>query len=237
MEKRIGIIGGMGPIATVELFRMIVENPKSNVDQDHIQIFIDNNTKIPDRTKAILEGGTSPVPAILDSAERLEKAGADFLLMPCNTSHYYLDEIQKHCSVPVLNMIKETAAFLDERKIRRVGLLATTGTIRGNVFERYFHPYGIELIYPDEEHQKAVMDFIYSGVKAGDTNYDCSRFLTTVHALMDAGAETIVLGCTELPVGKQMYSLDFPSVDAMEILARTAIVKAGYQLVQGRADE
>jgi len=231
MEKKtIGIIGGMGPMATVELFRLIVNNTRSCVDQDHIHVLIDNNPKIPDRTRAILEGGESPVPAILDSAVKLEKAGADFLVIPCNTSHYFLGEIQEHCSVPVLNMIEETAAFLRTKQIKKVGLLATTGTIRGNVYERFFRPYGIDLIYPNDADQRSVMDFIYFGVKAGNAEFCCDGLLTVVHRLLEAGAETLVLGCTELPVGKKMYALDFPSVDAMEILARAAVVKAGYPL-------
>ena len=232
MEKKsIGIIGGMGPMATVELFRLIVANTKSSADQDHIHIYIDNNTQISDRTQAILHGGKSPVPEIVASAEKLEQAGADLLLMPCNTSHYFIDEIQRQVSLKIHNMIEETAAAVYKAGYKKAGLLATTGTVKGRIYEKYSEKYGIEILSPDFEEQEILMRFIYEGVKAGNTGFDVRGINKVVDSLTKRGAETIILGCTELPVGKKMYGLDFESIDALETLARSAVVEAGYELI------
>lgn len=231
-KKAIGIIGGMGPIATVELFRLIVLNTKSDVDQDHIRIYIDNHPQIPDRTKAIVGGGESPVPEIVESAKKLEKMGADFLLIPCNTSHYFLDEIRKSVRIEILNMIRATSDVVRALGYQKVGLLATDGTIRTRLYHDGFEKQGIEVIAPDGAAQKSVMDFIYEGVKRGKKDFDTLSFRKTVESLFQRGAQAMILGCTEIPVGMQMYGLDFKSIDALESLARAAVLKAGYGLVE-----
>ena len=231
MKKKIlGIVGGMGPMATVECFRMIVENTMSSNDQDHIRILIDNNTCVPDRTKAILDNGDSPVPYLVDSANKLKSIGADFVIIPCNTSHYFIDEIKDKCSIYILNMIEETAKFIREKKIKKVGLLATTGTVKGKIYEKVFDSYGISIILPSEEEQRIIMEFIYDGVKAGNLKYDTSLYMNIVNTMFDNGAETMVLGCTEIPVGMKMYNLSYPCVDAMKALALASIQYAGYEV-------
>ena len=232
-KKIIGIVGGMGPMTTVALFRMIVEHTKGETDQDHIRILIDNHPQIPDRTKAILSGGPSPVPQIVSSAKTLEAAGADFLIIPCNTSHYFLQDVQRQCRVPILNMIEETARLLASMNVKKAGLLATTGTIRGGVYDKFMRPYGIQLLCPDGEDQQAVMDFIYKGVKSGNDHYDPAAFMRAVGHMADQGAETMILGCTEIPVGMKMYRLSFPFVDALETLAKAAVSFAGYEVREG----
>ena len=230
-RKKIGIVGGMGPLATVELFRMLVERTKSSSDAGHIRIFIDDNPQIPDRTAAILHGGESPVPAILASARSLERLGADFILIPCNTSHYFFGQIQAGLSVEVLNMVRETALVLKSRGVERVGILATTGTVQGRVYETLFSSMGIASILPDAAQQEGIMDFIYSGVKAGRRDYDASRFRATVDALIGRGAQTLLLGCTEIAAGCARYGVALPDfIEPMRVLAESAIVKAGYEL-------
>ena len=233
MKKKLGIIGGMGPLATADLFRMIIENTKSDTDAGHIRIFVDNNPQIPDRTASILGNGISPVPEIVHSGNLLEKIGADILLLPCNTSHYYFEEIQRQLHSELINMVQETVNDISKKGIKKVGLLATVGTIKGQVFDHYFQEFGIVSTPLNNLQQRVVMDFIYSGVKAGNASYDCKLFMETVNALLDEGAETLILGCTEIPVGKKMYNLSFPSIDAMEVLAKTAIQRAGYELTRG----
>lgn len=241
--KKLGIIGGMGPLATVELFRMIVEMTDSADDSGHIRTFVDNNTDVPDRTQAILAGGESPVDSIVSSAEGLCSLGAQLLLLPCNTSHFFFDEISSRCPVPVINMIAETARVLSEQGIKKVGVLATDGAVRGGVFDKYMNCstgreqtiMGIELIYPDESGQKDVMDFIYKGVKAGNRRFSTSSFEDVCDSLAQRGAEALVLGCTEIPVGIRQYGLyerleGYRLVDTLKVLATTAITEAGYQV-------
>ena len=130
--KTIGIIGGMGPLATVHLFERIVLRTKAEKDQEHIRVLIDSNTNIPDRTKAILGNGKSPVKELVNSAKILENGGADFLIMPCNTAHYFIEEIKKNISIPFINMIEESVKFTYDKygKEAVVGIMATDGTIK-----------------------------------------------------------------------------------------------------------
>ena len=228
-RKKIGIIGGMGPLATVELFRKLVVLTRAQKDAEHIHIMIDNFPQIPDRTASILAGGESPVPYILDSAERLVRGGAEILLLPCNTSHYYFVEIEKNISVPILNMLRLTSAHLRAQGVGRVALLATDGTIQTKVFEKALSGAGIQAILPDAAGQKTVMDVIYQQVKAGK-EADLAALTRVMDALRAQGAERILLGCTELPLAYQNGSLPPDAVDPAHLLALAAIQMAGYEV-------
>lgn len=223
MKPTIGIIGGMGPLATCDMMRKIIVFTDVKSDQENFRIVVDNNTEIPDRTEAILEGGESPVPQILRSALGLQDMGADVLLMACNTAHYFYDSIVPSLDVPVLHMIRETAADLKRNGIVKAGLLATDGTVRSGIYHRALKEAGIELVCPDEAGQRAVMGIAYDGVKACDASYDVSGFLEAVEALQRQGAQTMILGCTELPVAMDVYGMAFESADPTEILAHAAV--------------
>lgn len=234
MEKKtIGIIGGMGPLATADLFRKIVTNTAAATDQEHLHILIDNNTAIPDRTRALLEGGEDPFPELLKSARRLEEAGAECLVMPCNAAHGYWERLAEAARVPVLSMIELTVRALERAGIGCAGLLAVTGTVRMGLYDRVCRQHGITLLAPDEEGQRAVMDMIYHGVKAGAAQYDTAQVCAAVERMAARGAQTVVLGCTELPVAVELYRLPFRGVDATLELARGAIRFAGGKLREG----
>lgn len=229
-KQAIGIIGGMGPMATMDLFGKIIACTDAKSDAEHIRIYIDCHTGIPDRTQAILYGGESPVPYILESAEKLANMGASFLLIPCNTSHYFYEEIADASPVPVMNMVRVTAEELARRGVSRVGLLATDGTLRSGVYQKELTARGIETLCPTEEEQRDVMRLIYEGVKADAPSFDIDLLLSMVLRLKSEGAERLVLGCTELPIGFARYGLPCEdTVDPSEILARAAIKQAGYR--------
>ncbi len=230
-KKAIGIIGGMGPEATLDLFGKIIRHTDAACDAEHIRVYIDCHTGIPDRTRAILEGGESPVPYIAESAKKLAAMGADFLLLPCNTSHYFFDEIRAQSPVPVVNMIRITAEELAAAGVSLVGLLATDGTVRSNVYQKELLACGIETVCPEGDDQCAVMQLIYAGIKANAPTYDTAAVERVIDTLRQAGAQRIVLGCTELPVAFARYGIDgTDAVDATDILARTAVKMAGYPL-------
>lgn len=229
MRKQvIGILGGMGPLATVDLFEKITLHTAADCDQQHPRVCIDSNTNIPDRTEALLHGGASPVEELVKSAQRLEAAGADFLIMPCNTAHCFYQELSKRTRLPVLNMIAVTREALKSRGVRRAGLLATDGTVQSGIYQSTFADSGIELLVPEGEAQRAVMGVAYDGVKAGRADYDAAPFRRTCEALLAQGAEVLILGCTELPPAFALYQLDYPNVDPTLELALAAIRTAGY---------
>ena len=229
-KKVIGIIGGMGPLATADLFRKLVEHTDAKTDQEHPRVVIDSNSAVPNRTDALLHGGPSPVPEIVKSAKRLESIGAEVLLIPCNTSHCYYDEIAAAAGVPVLHMVALTRDTLIARGVKRAGLLATDGTVQTGVYQRTFEGSGIELLLPEGADQAAVMGVIYDGVKAGDLAYDASAFRRCCERLLARGAQTLILGCTELPPAFELYRLDYPATDPTLELALAAIRFAGCKI-------
>ena len=229
-KKTIGIIGGMGPLATADLFRKIVTNTNASTDQEHIKILIDNNTDIPDRTEAIINNGKNPLPQMIKSAVSLWAMGAQILVMPCNTAHYFLPEIQKYVDIPILNMIEITGEAIIKRGIKTVGLLATQGTINSGIYQKVFDKKGIEIVVPGETEQTVINDLIYNGVKAGKKDYDVSAIRDVINSMLDLGAEILVLGCTELPVAMDMYKLDYNVCDPTLELAKAAIRAAKEEI-------
>lgn len=225
MSKTLGIIGGMGPLATAKLFEMIVLNTKANSDQDHIHILIDNNTNIPDRTNFILNNlGEDPRIQLIQSAKRLEGAGANYLVMPCNTAHNFYSDIAKEVDIPFLNMIDETAKYIKnkDKKIDKIGLLATEGTIKANVYDDIFKNYDIEVLKPSMENQKHITDLIYN-IKEDIEQESLDGFYNAMEELKARGVEVFIAGCTEISVAIDLYNLEGNFVDAMKILAISAI--------------
>ncbi len=222
VERIIGILGGMGPLATADLFRRIVKKTPAKRDQDHPRIIIYNNPKIPDRTAFILGHGEDPRPELITSAKKLEECGADFIIMPCNTAHFFAEDIQRAIKVPLVSMVEETAERVREMGIKRVGLMATEGTIRGRVYHRALERRGIKLVLPDENDQKLVMKGIYEGVKAG--NVELGReLLLKVARKLEERAEGIIAGCTEVSVALKPEDLKVPLIDPMDVIAEKAV--------------
>jgi len=227
-EKIIGILGGMGPEATIDLFYKIIKFTPAEKDQDHLRIIIDNNPKIPDRTAAILGKGEDPLPALQETAQNLEKAGADFIIIPCNTTHYFLPLIQESVKIPVLNMIEEAAKETQQRisQIKKIGLLASMGIYKTEIYHRYFNKFNIEVISPEEKDKEEVMKAIYA-VKAGDLSNEIKgNILKIAQKLIDKGAEAIIAGCTEIPLLLKEGDVPVPTIDPTQVLAKIAIQKA-----------
>jgi len=227
-EKIIGILGGMGPEATIDLFYKIIKFTPAEKDQEHLRIIIDNNPKIPDRTAAILGKGEDPLPALQETAQNLEKAGADFIVIPCNTAHYFLSSIQESVNIPVLNMIEETAKETKKRipQIKKVGLLASIGVYKSEIYHQHFKKFNIEVISPQEKDKEEVMKVIYT-IKAGDLSKRVKKnILKITQKLIDKGAEAIIAGCTEIPLILKEGDVSVPLIDPTQILARIAVQKA-----------
>ena len=227
-EKVIGILGGMGPEATIDLFYKIIKFTPAEKDQDHLRIIIDNNPKIPDRTAAILGKGEDPLPALQETARNLEKAGADFIIIPCNTAHYYLPQIQESIRIPILNMIEETAKETQKKNssIKKVGLLASIGTYKTKIYRQYFKKFNIVVISPEEKDKEEVMNAIYA-VKAGDLSNEVKgNIIKIAQKLIDKEAEAIITGCTEIPLILKEGDVSVPIIDPTRILAKAAVQKA-----------
>ena len=230
-SKTVGIIGGMGPMATYDLAEKIFNNTVADCDQDNIPVLIDCNTRIADRTTAILHGGTDPRPELKKSAKRLESAGADVLMMACNTAHYFYDSVCEDIKIPVLHMPRLTAQLIFEMGVKKAGVLATDGTCRSGVYGDALKEEGIDPVYPSAEKQKIIMSLIYDHVKAGIMDFSDLDIDGVISEMKGKGAEVLILGCTELPMAFDLIGeTGIPAIDPTEVLARVAVRFSGAPL-------
>lgn len=237
MYKTIGIVGGMGPAATADLMKKITDMTDADCDQEHIHLLIDSNVNIPDRTAAILHGGEDPVPELLAASKRLESIGADFLIMPCNTAHWFIPALESEVGIPFLNMPAETARLLKEMDVETAAVLATDGTVQSGLYEEALRAEGISAIYPDDEQQKTVMSLIYDYIKRGildPAQLPHDEMAAICSSLRARGATAVLLACTELPVAFSLMGLyEDDCIDPTSVLAGAAIREAGAQLRPG----
>ena len=234
-EKAIGILGGLGPEATLECFGNIIKNTPAQKDQDHLRVIIDSNPKVPDRNAALAGHGESPVPMLLAGCRALERAGADFIIVPCVFAHFFLAEVQNRIELPILSVFDAVTAAITRNHpaVATVGLLGTTGTVQGGLFQKRLAEDGIKTVVPDKSTQARVMQAIYD-IK----NSQPDRSRSEISAdLIDAAqslvsrkpdaAQAIIAGCTEIPLALSQKHLPVPYLDSLNILSRAAIRRAG----------
>jgi aspartate racemase len=233
--KTIGILGGMGPEATAYFFDLIIRNTAAAQDQDHLPIVVYNCPQVPDRTRAILEGGESPLARLVQGEAALRAAGADFGVIPCVTAHYFLAGLTAAAPLPFLDLLAETVHRTKSLvpPIKTLGLLATSGTVRSGLVHRAFAKTGINVITPGPRGQRNIMTAIYGrrGIKAGVTEGRPRELvLAEAKALIRQGAGAIMAGCTEIPLVLRAQDVPVPLVEPLLIGARACILKAGGKL-------
>jgi len=238
MKKQIGILGGMGPEATSELFSLIIKNTQAQNDQDHIPVLIVNNPKISDRSLFILGKGPSPVNMLVEGALKLEQMGADIILIPCNTAHFFIKQIEEKIHVPIINMIKETARYVlhNYPEIKRYGLLSTSGIYKTGIYKKAFEDITLEIINPDALYQQQNMIAIYgkNGIKAGFKTVPRRILLPSVANLKEKGVGAIISGCTEISLILKQPHISIPLINPLKILAMKSIQLAGYSLSKSK---
>lgn len=227
-EKVIGILGGMGPYTTIDMFRRLVDLTPAKKDWEHLRIIIDNNPKIPSRSRAILYGEASPVPMMIETAQNLERAGADFIVIPCNTSHHFYTEVQKSVSIPILSIIEETVDYVMKRmpQVKRLGLLSTTVTARGTLYRDAFSKRGIQVMTPDDDDQARVAEVIEEVKLGKDDDKTRAKLSDAANKLITKGAQAMIIGCTEISIVVQERDFSVPVFNSTEILAQAAVNKA-----------
>ena len=229
-EAKLGVLGGMGPQATQVFYQFVLDRTDAARDQEHLPAVILSDTGIPDRTAAILSGDTEGLyRRLLGDARLLEGCGCTALAIPCNTSHYFLDRLQGEIGVPVIHMLRETAAALAAQGKKRPGILATDGTIQTGLYQKECAAVGLDAVPPDPETQKLVMSIIYDEIKQGEKG-SRDKFAKIDRAIRRMGCDCAVLACTELSVFATYHPLPPFYVDAMMVLAERAVEKCGYPL-------
>ena len=229
-KHRLGVLGGMGPQATQIFYQRILDRTDAERDQEHLPTLILSDTEMPDRTAAILEGrGEEVFGRLLSDARQLEACGCTALAIPCNTSHYFADRLQAELDIPLINMVRETCRVLARRGCKRVGILATDGTVRTGIYQMECTAQGFQGVAPDEDTQKLVMSIIYDEIKRGESG-SREKFAAIDRTLRDLGCDAAILGCTELSVYRVYHGLPDFYVDAMEVLVEESITRCGKRL-------
>ena len=224
---RLGVIGGLGPMATAYYMELMIRMTDAKRDQDHPEVIIMNVPSIPDRTAFILgKSQANPCGPMVELGRQLKGLGCSVVATPCVTAHYFHETLQEQIGLPVIHVIRRTAELLRQAGIRRVGLMATDGTVCSGIFQRQVEEQGMELVLPTEAGQKGVMTLIYDQVKAG-IQPDMDLFAAIRDDLRCSGAEVIVLGCTELSLLKKAQDLGDGILDALEVLAKESVLAGG----------
>ncbi len=234
MKKTIGILGGMGPEATAYFYEQIVKQTKADTDQEHIKTIIYSNPEIPPRTDAILEKGPRPTSLLVDGFQRLKNAGADFVVMPCVTAHYFYPVIRNQVDIPFLSLLDEAVKWAKNAvpDILKAGLVASTGTLESRLFHDAFGKESIEVIHPEGDEQNQVMAAIFGpkGIKAGFTSgFPKETLVNIAKVLIARGADAIIAGCTEVPLALNDLDIPTPLIEPLRIAAKACIIEAGYE--------
>lgn len=229
-QATLGVIGGLGPLATAYFMELVTQMTDARTDQQHLEMIVYSSPSIPDRTSYILGiSRDNPLPRMISLGRKLTDQGVSRIAIPCMTAHYFFEELQAGIPAPIINGVRETVLHLKEQGIRRVGIMATSGTIRAGIFRQELEKQGMEAVIPNSWAQNDVMHLIFGNIKAGKAP-EMDRFFSAADALRQDGAEAIILGCTELSLIKRDYPIGPGFIDAMEVLARQSILSCGYPL-------
>jgi aspartate racemase len=225
--RLVGILGGMGPLATADFYQKIITETRAEFDQEHLPVIIHAVPQIPDRSEYLIRGGASPAPAMILGARNLEHMGAELLVIPCNTAHYWHKEISDSVGIPVLHVVEATLQEIKNTAItpRMVGLLGTLGTLKGGLYQKHLQELDIEWIHPTETEMLGLVTNGINAVKAGNLSRGTSLLTEAADSLVERGASAVVLACTEIPMALRNYK-SVPYFDTSLILAKATIQAA-----------
>lgn len=222
----LGVLGGMGPQATVDFMARVIDLTPADGDQDHVPVVVQSNPQVPDRQQAMRDGQAGPVrQALTETARRLAAGGADFWVMPCNTAHAFVNDAVTHVDLPFINIVDVTIQSIVERlpNVKRIGLLATNACLASGVYQQAVDATPLQLLEPTQAEQEECMAIIFA-VKSGDVGPALrSRMSALAESLVAQGAEAVIAGCTEIPLVLQDDDISVPLVSSTEELAIRAV--------------
>lgn len=227
-ELVVGVIGGLGPEATLDFYAKVLKHSHARKDQDHIHLIIESNPKTPNRNEAIAGRGPSPAPALADMARALERAGADFAVMACNTAHAYEADIRNALTIPFVSLIYEVVdeVRMSNPTTKRVGVLTTQGSLDANIFAPAFSKHGIDVLQLGDASQNRFMKILYS-IKSGDRSTEIHDAMQQLgEELIALGADVLIAGCTEVPLVLQNGDNTKMMIDSTDVLARRCVAYA-----------
>jgi len=226
--KIVGILGGMGPEATVDFMAKVIALTPADRDQDHVRMLVDHNPNVPNRQAAILGDGEDPGRALALMAQGLQEAGADFLVIPCNTAYAFQDAITTATTIPLVSIIDVTIEAISQASpgASKAGILATEGCLRAGVYQESLVNAGLQPVLPTDDELTELMRLV-DGVKAGVKGDPVSAAMRTLAAALEArGADVIIAGCTEIPLILDAAMLSVPLVSSTDVLAQKTVLLA-----------
>lgn len=220
--RQIGIIGGMGPLATADLYKKMIDLTPATCDQEHLHIIIDSYAQIEDRTKFIMGEGANPLPKLVESAKRLKQVGCEALLMPCNTAHFFANDIEEQADVKILHIAKAAVAAIRKQypNAKDIAVIATSGTKKARVYDTILDEYELNSVEFSTQRQQGLMDCIYKGVKAGKTQEFVPIFNKIISEIK---ADVYIAACTEIPMFLPFLDKDYNFIDATLELAKVGV--------------
>lgn len=224
-HKTVGVIGGMGPAATVDFMKRLIDATPATRDAQHLRLIIDNDPTIPDRVAAIFGTGPSPASRLATIARGLAAQGAELIVMPCNTAHAFATAIRDATDVPFLDMIEETADAAVKRADGPVGLLATSGCLRAGLYQMALQRYGRSTLSPSVDAQRSLMKAIRS-IKGGRRQHAATAVISAAEELLERGATGLIVGCTEIPLVVSSAVLPLPATISTEVLVASTLREA-----------
>ena len=231
-RKTLGVIGGLGPMATAYFMELVTAMTDAPCDQEHLPMIVASAPYIPDRTAHILDSSApDPTPVMETVGRSLLNAGAEVLAIPCITAHHFLPRLEAALHAEFVNGVEQTVLHLKEHGVEKVGILATDGTVRSRLLHKALERHGLCPVVPSESAQKDVMHLVYHNIKAGKPA-EMDRFYNAAESLMNQGAQVSILGCTELPLLKKVRPLGPGFIDTLEVLAQQSILACGAALKQ-----
>lgn len=227
-DRVVGVIGGMGPEATVDFMSKVIALTPARRDQDHVRMIVDNNPKTPDRQAAINGDDTAVRAALVAMAKQLQEAGADFIVMPCNTAHAFVDDAIQAIDIPFVHIVEETVREIEHEhpQAQQAGILATDACLVAGVYQKALRAAGKIPVLPGADDQHECMQLI-GLIKAGDTSEDVRKRMTGLaERLIEAGADVVIAGCTEIPLVLNDNDIKVPLISSTDVLAKRTVAIA-----------
>ena len=224
-QKTVGVLGGLGPEATLDFFAKVLAETGAKTDQEGLHLLINNNPKVPNRNEAVAGTGPSPAPMLAEMARALERGGADFLVMVCNAAHAFQEDITDAVGIPFVSIIEETvrATLRALPGAERVGVLGSSGCLDARLYQNAFAAHGVRVLEPEGAAREEFMTLLYR-IKAGDKGAEVREAMRRLaEELVQGGAEAVVAGCTEVPLVLFESDLPCPLINSTDVLVDAAI--------------
>jgi len=221
MNKRLGVLGGMGPAASAEFISKLIAKTPAKKDQDHIPTILWNNPHIPDRSTSLLNHDNLPLSYLLEGIHGLKAAGCSCIVIPCNTAHFWFDELSKH--IKIIHIVDSVADELTDMHTT-IGVIGTQATIKLGLYQNHLTKLGYNCITPTEEEMNNLVQPAINLIKSNNIITSRTMLMQAINNLISRGANAVILGCTEIPLAiRQDHCLGIPLINSIDCLINSSI--------------